>query len=69
MREPISDATYETWKDIIYQLYFKARKPRSVLLDWFKPGLTQWTLTQVAARLAREHPDDEYVKAKRNQRY
>jgi len=67
-REPISDATYEPWRDIVYQLYFKARYSRSTILEWFKPSLTQWTLTQVAARYAKEHPDDEYVIAKRNQR-
>ena len=67
-REPISDATYEPWRDIVYQLYFKARYSRSTILEWFKPSLTQWTLTQVAARYAKENPDDEYVIAKRKQR-
>lgn len=67
-RDKISDAAYEEWGEIIYLLYFKGKMSRSAILKLFEGGLTEWTLTQCAARYRREHPKDPYVKEKEKER-
>jgi hypothetical protein len=67
-RNKISDSIYEEWKDIVYLLYYKGRMSRSAILKLFEGGLTEWTLTQCAARYKQENPKDPYVLEKEKER-
>lgn len=56
-REPISDKTYEEWAEIVYTLYYKHNLSRSKIIAMFGGHLSEWTLTSVAARYKKEHPE------------
>lgn len=67
-RDKISDKMYAEWKEIVYLLYYKGKMSRSTILKLFEGGLTEWILTQCAARYKDENPKDPYVLEKEKER-
>jgi hypothetical protein len=56
-REPISDKQYNEWVDIVALLYYKHNLSKRKILEMFGGHLSEWTLSSVAARYKKEHPE------------
>lgn len=67
-REPVSDKVYQEWVDVVATLYYKHNLSRNQIVKLFGGHLSEWTLTSVAARYKKEHPEQCTRKQKPNKK-